>query len=59
MREITVQIFDDLDYATNGARHEARVTVAIGLDGVWRTLTQARVAAASVSMGCCCRTISA
>ena len=39
MREITVKIFDDLDYFDCGARNEAdggRLT--IGLDGQWREL---------------------
>ena len=36
MREISVRIFDDLDYARDRSRNEAAVTVTIGLDGVWR-----------------------
>jgi hypothetical protein len=38
MKEISVRVFDDLDYATTGARHEASATVSVGLDGVWREL---------------------
>ncbi len=42
MREISVRIFDDLDYNRNQSRNEAVVTVTIGLDGVWRELDLTR-----------------
>lgn len=38
MREISVRIFDDLDFKENGTRNEACVTLNIGLNGVWREL---------------------
>lgn len=38
MREISVRIFDDLDFKENGIRNEACVTLNVGLNGVWREL---------------------
>lgn len=38
MREITVRIYDDLDFARDGTRTEAAVTLAIGLAGKWTEL---------------------
>ena len=38
MREISVRIFDDLDFYEDGSRHEACVTVTVGLNGTWREL---------------------
>lgn len=38
MREITVKVFDDLDFHEDGTRNEACVTVTVGLNGVWREL---------------------
>jgi len=38
MREITVKIYDDLDFRTDGSRNEAAGTITVGLDGIWREL---------------------
>lgn len=38
MREISVRIFDDLDFTREGLRNEAVVTLTVGLDGFWREL---------------------
>jgi hypothetical protein len=38
MREISVRVFDDLDYYDNKVRNEASVTLTVGLNGVWRQL---------------------
>jgi hypothetical protein len=38
VKEIAVKIFDDLDFHESGARHEACVTLSIGLNGTWREL---------------------
>lgn len=38
MREISVRISDDLDWTRTGARNEAAVTLAVGLDGRWTEL---------------------
>jgi hypothetical protein len=38
MKEISVRVFDDLDFHECGTRNEACVTVTIGLNGTWREL---------------------
>lgn len=38
MKEISVRVFDDLDFHEEGLRNDACVTVVIGLDGAWREL---------------------
>jgi Lsr2 protein len=38
MREISVRIFDDLDFTGDGKRNEAAVLVTVGLNGTWREL---------------------
>lgn len=38
MREISVKVWDDLDYAGEGLKNEAAITVTVGLNGVWREL---------------------
>lgn len=38
MREITVKVFDDLDFHEYGERNEACATVTVGLNGTWREL---------------------
>lgn len=43
MREVSIQIWDDLDYARDGTRHEATVSVLVGLDGAWAELDLAAV----------------
>lgn len=43
MREVSVKIYDDLDYARDRAKHEAAVSVTIGLDGVWAELDLSEV----------------
>lgn len=43
MREVTVVIYDDLDYCRDGTKTVAERTVTIGLDGVWRELDLSEV----------------
>lgn len=38
MREVSIKIYDDLDWARDKTRHEAAVSVLIGLDGTWAEL---------------------
>lgn len=38
MREVAVKIWDDIDFAGNGTRVEAAVTITIGLDGTEREM---------------------
>lgn len=38
MKEISVRVFDDLDFAESNERNEARATVSVGLNGTWREL---------------------
>jgi hypothetical protein len=35
MKEISVRVFDDLDFHRDGIRNEACVTLSIGLNGTW------------------------
>lgn len=42
MKEISVRVFDDLDYARDGLRNEAVTTITVGLDGTWRELDLTR-----------------
>lgn len=43
MREISVRVFDDLDFTRSGERNEAAITVSVGLNGVWRELDLTKV----------------
>ena len=38
MREVSIRIYDDLDYARDKTRNEATVSVLVGLDGMWAEL---------------------
>ena len=38
MKEISVRVWDDLDYQEDGTRNEACETVMVGLNGRWREL---------------------
>ena len=38
MREVSIRIYDDLDYARDKTRSEATTSVVIGLDGIWAEL---------------------
>ncbi len=42
MREISVRVSDDLDFARDGVRHEAAVTLSVGLNGRWAELDLTR-----------------
>jgi hypothetical protein len=35
MREVSIKVYDDLDYEEDGTKNEAAVTVTIGLNGDW------------------------
>ena len=38
MREISIRVFDDLDFHRDGSRNEACIQLTVGLNGTWREL---------------------